>query len=255
MRNFVGIGGGEISGWSFKTKDNNQELYQTKEIDEYIINLSKNKNPKLLFIGTASKENLFYFEAIKNIYEKLEVRVSNLKILDFLNETEESNINIKNKYPQFEARIDEIRQKILSVDIIYIGGGNTKFMLNKWSEFGIDKMLLEAYDKGVIISGFSAGCYSFFKYNYELIKGFGIIDAIICVHYDEKSEEKINEFYENIKQEKLPGIALDNGTAIHYFENKFKIIKSIKSAKAYRIDYKDFKFIKQELEENIEYEI
>ena len=68
MKNFVGIGGGEISGWSFKTKDNNQELYQTKEIDEYIVNLSKAQNPNLLFIGLASKENKYYYEARKYLF-------------------------------------------------------------------------------------------------------------------------------------------------------------------------------------------
>lgn len=245
MKNFVGIGGGEISGWNFKTKDANQDLYQTRGIDEYIVSLTEKKTPKLLFIGTASKENFVYFNAIKNIYEELGCDVQDLKFLD----------DVGNDISQFNVRIDEIRKKILSVDIIYIGGGNTKFMLNKLYELGIDKILDEAYNNGIIVSGFSAGCYSFFKYNYELIEGFGIFDAIICVHYDDKSEEKKNQFLESIKQKRLLGIALDNGVAIHYFDNKFKIVKSIKNAKAYKFNYKDSEIEKVELEENIEYHI
>ena len=251
--NFVGIGGGEIPGWSFKTKDANQSLYQTKEIDKYIVSLAKKEKVKLLFIGTASKENPIYYEAVKKIYSNLGCETEYLEILSYLDQS--NSINIEKNIMLNDFKIDDIRQKILSADIIYIGGGNTKFMLNKWHELEIDKILIEAYNKGIIISGYSAGCYSFFKYNYELIKGFGIINAIICVHYDEKSEEKINQFYETIKQEKIPGIALDNGIAIHYFDNKFKIIKSIKQAKAYKIIYKDDKLIKQELEENTEYEV
>lgn len=243
MKRFVGIGGGEIPAWSFKTKDINQNLYQTKEIDEFIVSLAEKKNPKLLFIGTASRENQIYFNAIKNIYENLGCIVNALEILE---DKENIKINIKN---------DEIREIILSSDIIYIGGGNTKFMLNTWQEIGLDKLLVEAYNKGIVIAGFSAGCYSFFKYNYELIKGFDIINAIICVHYDEKSEEKRNQFFETIKENELPGVALDNGTAIYYYENKFKIIKSIKDAKAYKISYKNAEFVKEELEENIEYKL
>ena len=239
MKNFVGIGGGEIPGWSFKTKSSTQTLYQTKKIDEFIVNLSQKKKPNLLFIGTASKENEVYFNAIKDIYEKLGCQVSSLDVLS----------------PLIDMRIDDIRQKLFSSDIIYIGGGNTKFMLNKWCELGIDKLLIELYNKGVIISGFSAGCYSFFKYNYELIEGFNIINAIVCVHYDEKSADKKEQFYESIKEKQLPGIALDNGVAIHYFENNFEIIKAVKNAKAYRIDYKNSEFLKQELDENIVYEI
>jgi len=245
MKNFVGIGGGEIIGWNFKTKDSNQLLYETKEIDEYIVSLSQKKNPKLLFIGTASKENPIYFNAFKNIYEKVGCDVEELKLFD---ETE-------NEMPLIKTRIDEIRQKILSVNVIYIGGGNTKRMLNKWSEFGIGQMLVEAYENGIIVSGFSAGCYSFFKYNYELIEGLGIINAIICVHYNEKSEEKKNQFLNTIKEKNLPGITLDNGTAIHYFDNKFKIIKSIKEARAYKIICENGDFVKEELNENIKYEL
>ena len=83
-----------------------------------------------------------------------------------------------------------------------------------------------------------------------MIEGFGIINAISCVHYEDKSEEKINEFYDNIKSVNLPGIALDNGVAIRFFENTFEIIKSISNAKAYKISYINNEFIKEELFEN-----
>ena len=69
-KNLVLIGGGEIKGWNFETKDSNQELYQTENIDKNIVELSNKENPKMLFIGTASREREGYFEAIKNIYSK-----------------------------------------------------------------------------------------------------------------------------------------------------------------------------------------
>lgn len=234
----IGIGGGEIEGWSFKTKDDNQSLYQTEKIDKEIVKSSNKENPKLLFIGTASRENPFYFKAIKNIYENLNCKVDNLELIN-------KEINIK-----------EIEEKILLSDIIYIGGGNTKFMLEKWKEFGIDKIIVEAYKKGILMAGFSAGCYAYFNLNYEMLEGLKLINGIICVHYDEKSDEKKNEFLENIKKTNLPGIALDNGTAIKYNENKtFEIIKSLDNANAYMIKYINNKFEKVKLEENIKYVI
>lgn len=234
----IGIGGGEIKGWSFKTKDDNQELYQTEKIDKQIVKLSNKENPKLLFIGTASRENPFYFKAIKNIYENLNCNVDNLEIL--------------NK----EININDIEEKILSSDIIYIGGGNTKFMFEKFKDLGIDEIIIKAYNKGILMTGFSAGCYAYFNLNYEMLEGLKIINGIVCVHYDEKSEEKKNEFFENIKKTNLPGIALDNGTAIKYNENKtFEIIKSLEKANAYMIKYINNKFEKVKLEENIKYNI
>lgn len=228
-KNLVLIGGGEIKGWNFETKDSNQELYQTENIDKTIVKLANKENPKMLFIGTASREREGYFEAIKNIYSNLGCSVDCLKMTD-----------------------SNIKEKILNSDIIYIGGGNTRFMLSEWEKENLKEYLLEAYNKGIIVSGFSAGAYCWFKYNYEMIEGFGLINAINCVHYDDKSEEKINEFYNNIKLNGLPGIALDNGVAIIYSENTFEIIKSIKGARAFKISYINGEFIKQELlEKNI----
>ena len=66
----VAIGGGDIPGWNFKTKDSNQTEYNLRKIDEYIRSLSDKENPKLLFIGTATKENICYFNAIKKIIFK-----------------------------------------------------------------------------------------------------------------------------------------------------------------------------------------
>ena len=226
-KNLVLIGGGEIKGWNFQTKDSNQELYQTEKIDKKIVELSNKENPKMLFIGTASHEKEGYYEAIKNIYTKCGCLVDSLKMTD-----------------------TNIKEKILNSDIIYIGGGNTKFMLAEWEKVNLKEYLLEAYNKGTLVAGFSAGAYCWFKYNYEMIEGFGLIDAIICVHYEDKSEEKVNEFYNNIKLNNLPGIALDNGAAIKYSEKTFEIIKSIENAKAYKIIYIDGNFIKQELFEN-----
>lgn len=229
-KNLVLIGGGEIKGWNFKTKDSNQNLYQTEKIDKTIVSLSNKENPKLLFIGTASKENEYYYEAIKNIYFKLGCDVDCLKMTD-----------------------NNIKEKILNSDIIYVGGGNTKFMLSEWKKVNLKEHLVEAYNKGIIVSGFSAGSYCWFKYNYEMIEGFGLINAVICVHYEDKNEDKISEFYNNVKKTNLPGIALDNGVAMKYSEDSFEIIKSIEKSRAFKISYINNEFIKEELVENCKY--
>lgn len=235
-KKLVTIGGGLIRGYSFDTKDDRQELYQTENIDKEIVKLSNKKNPKLLFIGTASRENIFYYKAIKNIYENLGCVVDKLEIIG-------------------KENSKEIKEKVFATDIVYIGGGNTRFMISEWKRTNLDNILKEAYESGIVMSGFSAGSYCWYKYNYELIEGMGIIPAINCVHYDEKSEEKRREFFETIKNKNLPGIALENGTALEIINNKFKLIKSIDNAKAYKIEFNDNNFIEKEIKENIIYEI
>lgn len=226
MGKLVCIGGGEIP----RIKNGVLLPYETKEIDEEIVKLSDKENPELLFIGTASKDNNEYFLAIKDIFEKLGCNVYNLNLL-------EDNLDNKN-----------IKRMILNTDIIYVGGGDTRFMLQRWKELGVDKLLIQAYNMGIVCSGLSAGSYCWFKYNYDLIEGLGIINAVNCVHYEEKDEIARNKFYDVIKEKKLDGIALENCTALKIVDGKMNVIKSNKDRNAYKITYKDGNFIETIIE-------
>ena len=215
----VAIGGGEIIGWNFKTKDANGIVYDLEEIDKSIRGLSKCENPKLLFIGTATKENPHYFNAIKNIYESLGCKVDELKIID----------NYINK--------DDIHKKVLDADIIYIGGGNTKFMLFEWEKVDLKDAIINSYNQGTIIAGYSAGAYAIFSVNYEEINGFGIIDGVVCAHYNEKSDEKKNQFFDTIKKMDKTGYAIDNSTAVLSINGNLNSLKSMENSKVLKMEY------------------
>lgn len=221
MRKLVCIGGGEIPRYK------NRKLlpYETKEIDEEIVRLSNKKNPKLLFIGIASSHPEEYFEGIKKAYTDLGCIAT--------------NFNINQTY-------EELEKEILATDIIYIGGGNTKYLNEKLKETGIDKLLINAYNKGIVCSGLSAGSYCWFKYNYDLLEGMGVINAINCVHYDQKDEISKNKFYNTIKDKNLIGYALDNCVAIEFLDNEIKIVKSNENRNAYKVT-NDSSGIKEEI--------
>ena len=214
----VAIGGGEILGWNFKTKDANQTIYNLEKIDKEIRKLSKKENPKMLFIGTASKENPAYFNAIKNIYENLGCTVENLEIIG--NDDKE-----------------EILNKVLNQDIIYIGGGNTRYMMSEFDRVNFKDALLKSSNQGTVIVGYSAGAYLMFSTNYEGINGYGLIDAVSIVHYNDKTEEKKKAFFDKVNQEGKFGIALDNCSALVYKNEEMSLIKSKEIAKGYKVEY------------------
>ena len=225
MKKIVGIGG--LS--NIKSKDNVFLKYEPNNIDLEIFALAEKEKPKVLFVGTASKEREDYYSSFKEAYEKLGAIVENLILLD----DKLSN--------------SEIRKKILGVDIIYVGCGKTKFMLEIWKNKGVDKALIEASNRGIVLAGMSAGSYCWFKYNYELLKGLNLLKMINCVHYEEKTELQKKEFYNNIKKYKLKGIALDNDIAVIFLDNKYRIVKNKENAKAYEIIYENNHFIKKEM--------
>ena len=221
-RKLVAIGGGKIPKWSFTTKDDKEIEYETKEIDQEIVRLSGKVKPRFLFVGTASRDNETYYEAIKEIYEGLGAVVQQLSLEEF-NEMHETK----------EEFINRIREIILSADIIYIGGGNTKHMIEVWKDFYIENILKEALADGSVLAGFSAGSYIMFKCNYELIEGMNLISMVNIVHYDEKSDEKKLVFKNTVLEKGIPGIALDNGIALEVIDDSVRIIKAIKTAGAY----------------------
>ena len=45
----------------------------------------------------------------------------------------------------------------MAQDIIYIGGGNTKYMLKIWNDNNFISAFIDAYNSGIILSGISAG--------------------------------------------------------------------------------------------------
>ena len=61
-----------------------------------------------------------------------------------------------------KASGQEIRKNILGSDIIYVGGGNTLKMMNLWRKLGIEKILKEAAEKGIVLAGVSAGAVCWF---------------------------------------------------------------------------------------------
>src|SRR5690348_4035223 len=132
-RAIVAIGGGEIS------------TRGTLDIDREILRLSHKSHPKIVFIPTASSDSPRYCRRFSDYFGGfLECKTDVLLLVS----------------EQAAAR--QIERKILSSDIVYVGGGNTLFMMRVWRRLGVDKILRAAYRAGVVLAGISAGSICWF---------------------------------------------------------------------------------------------
>ena len=235
MGKIVAIGGGEIGRPGTKI--------ETLEIDTEIIKLTNKKNPKLLFIPTASNDSTGYYDVVKNYFgKKLGCDVS---VLYLINETHTKK-NIENK--------------ILSSDIIYVGGGNTLKMMTLWRKYEVDKILKKAYDNGIVMTGISAGSICWFNFgnsdsrkftsdSSKLIKvtGLGFIDALHCPHYDVEKDRQEDLKQMMQKNSKIVSIALENCSALEIVDKTYRIITSNPTAKAYKIYWERGVYHKEEI--------
>lgn len=233
MGKIVAIGGGE------------RGLGETLKIDRYIVSLSNKKNPSLLFIPTASKDADEYISSTEEYFGKMGCSVKSLCLItrDYSDE--------------------EIRELIFNSDIIYVGGGDTLRMMEKWREFSVDKYLIEAYKQGIILSGISAGSICWFSFghsdsdsfvnegqwDYIRVYGLSLIPAAHCPHYNEEGREGFDQMMLN---EDIPGIALEDGTAFIEVDGAYSIYKHNSEAKAYIIQNTNGHQIIIELEDKAE---
>ena len=240
MGKIVAIGGGEIG---YKGRP-----VETTGIDREIIRLSGTSKPKFLFVPTAGSDSEAYYEVVKNYFgTSLGCKVDVLYLL----------VNTPPK--------KEIEDKILSSDIIYVGGGNTLKMMIAWRKLGVDSALAEAYRRNTVLSGLSAGAICWFKYGSSdsrkfansdagLIKisGLNFINALCCPHYHTE-EDRRPHLKDLMRKTSGVAIALDNCCAIEILDGKYRIITSKSDANAYKVYYKKGEFHEESIEKKREF--
>lgn len=238
MGKIVVIGGGEIKN------------YETLPFDKRIVELTKKKHPKALFIPTASGEPEDYCNTFHEVYgERLGCKTD---VLYLLNE---------------KPKKEELRNKIMSPDLIYVGGGNTLKMMKRWRFLGVDKILKEAYNKGIVLSGISAGGICWFEsghsdslsfyspenWKYINVEGLGILKGIHCPHFNSgttrKGKRKLrkNDFKDFMRNYSAVGIAIDNNCAIEFIDDKYRILTSKRGRGAYKVFKKDGKMVLEKI--------
>jgi dipeptidase E len=144
----------------------------------------------------------------------------------------------------------EMAAKVLSSDIIYVGGGDTLRMMRAWRKTGLDDVLRQAHEKGVVLAGLSAGSICWFRWGSSdsrkslhpdaplmKVAGLGLVRALHCPHYDVEPDRRPHL---KALMRKTPGvsIALDNCCGIEIVDADYRIIDSRPSANAYRTFWK-----------------
>lgn len=170
MRRIIAIGGGELKERT------------TMKIDEYLAGLAKEhageNRANALFIPTASHDFMPYYNTFHKVYTggfniKTDVALTVFK----------------------EPDLERLKTKFEKADLIYVGGGDTVFMIEHWKKTGMLAFIEDAYKRGVIIAGLSAGAICWFENiytdslktaegdKYAMFQGLGWIKNTISPHY------------------------------------------------------------------------
>ena len=115
-------------------------------------------------------------------------------------------------------RID-VREHLMSQDVIYAGGGSMVNLIAIWRAHGLDEILREAWEEGILICGQSAGAMCWFEHGITSssgepapAEGLGLLPGSACVHYLSEPQRR-KRFMEEIGAGRMPaGIGMEDQT-------------------------------------------
>jgi peptidase E len=113
----------------------------------------------------------------------------------------------------------DVRSRLLAQDAIYVGGGSLVNLIAIWRAHGLDQVLRECWQEGILLCGQSAGAMCWFEGGVTsssgepaVAEGLGFLPGSACVHYRSEPRRR-RTFLAGIRDGKLgPGLGLEDQT-------------------------------------------
>jgi peptidase E len=186
--------------------------FEVGPLTDYAIDLSgASGRPRVCYLASALGDSA---ESIRNFYDAARLRgldASHLALFPMPN-------------------IEDMRAHLLEQDVIWVGGGSVAGLLAMWYLHGLDELMRDAWEAGVVLTGVSAGsiCWhvggstdSFGPDLRPVTNGLGLVPFSNGVHYDSE-EQRRPVFHELIGSGVLPaGYATEDGVGVLYRGTRF----------------------------------
>lgn len=210
-RHIVGLGGGGFS-------DGGDAL------DEFVLGLAGPARPRVCFLPTAAADSADY---VVRFYEAFRERA------------QPSHLEL------FGLPRRDIRDFLLGQDVVYVGGGNTANMLAIWRVHGVDTVLREAWERGIVLAGTSAGSICWFEagvtdsFGEELapLPCLGFLPGSNCPHYDSEPQRRPT-YRRLVDAGELPaGLAAEDGVGLHFVGTELaEAVTARPEGRAFRVE-------------------
>ena len=225
MQRILAIGGGGFSMGEVNSP-----------IDEYIVSMTGKTRPRICLLATPGGDFAPLIERFHRTFEALGCETSHLS---FFGPVGPKGI------PDHD-----FATRILEQDVIFVGGGNPRASTAVWREWGLDEVLCEAWDAGVILAGMSAGAMCWFENGMQvplgghngLARGLGLLPGGCAVHYHNAHNlERRDSLLAGTAIQTIPfAMAIDDYAAVLYMGTEVDVVLSWKEdATAYRVQHRN----------------
>ncbi|HWZ58433.1 MAG TPA: peptidase E [Gemmatimonadaceae bacterium] len=193
----------------------------------YTATLTGKPRPRICYLPTASADNP---GGIIDWYQQC----SGLDVVPFVQRS------FINSYDQHETFADVL----LSMDAIVVSGGSTLNQQAIWKAQGIDEVLREAWNRGIVLGGASAGSLCWFEEGttdsrpkeLSTVQCLGFLKGSHCPHYDKEAPRR-PLYLKLVGSGGLkPGYAVDNDAGLYFEGTEVKrAVTSRTGAKIYYV--------------------
>ncbi|MFH9892942.1 Type 1 glutamine amidotransferase-like domain-containing protein [Streptomyces luteogriseus] len=181
-------------------------------LDDWLLSHARSSHPAVCFVPTASGDAPAYVDRFRSAFESRDCEPSVL--------------------PLFRRRLDDeaLRTFLLNQDVVYVGGGNTANLLAVWRAHGVDQVLREAYDRGTLLCGISAGANCWAQGSHTdsfgpltfLRDGLGLLPGSVCPHYDSEPGRRAS-YRDAVATGMLPpGWAVEDGVGALFVDGRLE---------------------------------
>ncbi len=179
----------------------------------YMAQLTGKERPRLCYLPTASADSP---SGIIRWYQNC----AELDVVPFVQESFISSYRMKSSFADV----------LLSMDGIVASGGNTLNQQAIWKAQGIDDVLREAWDRGIVLGGASAGSLCWFEegstdsrpQQLSKVECLGLLRGSHAPHYDAEPQRRPSYHQLILSGEMKPGYACDNDAGVYFEDNEVR---------------------------------
>ena len=130
------------------------------------------ENPRVCLLPTASGDPQASITDFYSVLDRFDCRPTHVSLF------------------RMEREWVNLRDHLLEQDLIYAAGGSMLNLVAIWRAHGLAEIMREAWEKGILLAGQSAGAMCWFEYGItqsagdpRVAEGLGLLPGTLCVHY------------------------------------------------------------------------
>ncbi|HWT24179.1 MAG TPA: peptidase E [Solirubrobacteraceae bacterium] len=194
-------------------------------LDEYVRGLAQAREPRICLLPTAGGDSE---DQIRRFHAAFADQLCELTHVSLF---------------RLGAQRLPLREHLLGQDVIYVGGGSLINLLALWRAHGVDEILREAWQRGIVLAGLSAGSMCWFEHGVTnsrgaptVAPGLGFLPGSNSVHYDGEPERR-PVFLDAVERGAVgPGWGVDDGVGLLFRGTRLsEAVSSRGGARAYRV--------------------